>query len=50
LPVTADGWRHASIQLLPENPAFEPITLEPEDAGDLMIVGEYLSPIGSLED
>jgi SOS-response transcriptional repressor LexA len=27
---------------LPLNPAFEPITLEPEDAGDLMIVGEFV--------
>jgi SOS-response transcriptional repressor LexA len=48
--VTADGWRHSSIQLLPLNPLFEPITLEPDDEGDLMIVGEYLSPVGSLED
>jgi SOS-response transcriptional repressor LexA len=40
--VTADGWRHDSIQLLPLNSAFEPITLEPEDAGDLMIVGEFV--------
>ena len=40
--VTADGWRHDRIQLLPVNPAFEAITLEPEDTGDLMIVGEYL--------
>jgi len=40
--VTADGWRHDRIQLLPVNPAFEPITLELEDAADLMIVGEYL--------
>jgi hypothetical protein len=24
------------------NPAFEPITLEPEDAGDLTIVGEFV--------
>jgi SOS-response transcriptional repressor LexA len=39
--VTADGWRHDRIQLLPLNPAFEPITLEPEDAEDLTIVGEY---------
>jgi SOS-response transcriptional repressor LexA len=37
---TADGWRHERIQLLPLNPAFEPITLEPEDAGDIVIVGE----------
>jgi len=41
---TADGWRHERIQLLPLNPAFEPITLEPEDAGDLTIVGEYVPP------
>jgi SOS-response transcriptional repressor LexA len=39
--VTADGWRHDRIQLLPVNPAFEPIALEPEDAGDLTIVAEY---------
>jgi hypothetical protein len=24
------------------NPAFEPITVEPEDAGDLTIVGEFV--------
>ena len=47
--VTADGWRHDRIQLLPVNPAFEAIEIEPEAAGDMMIVGEYLSPIGSLE-
>jgi SOS-response transcriptional repressor LexA len=47
--VTADGWRHEQIQLLPLNPAFEAIEIEPEAAGDMMIVGEYLSPIGSLE-
>jgi SOS-response transcriptional repressor LexA len=39
--VTADGWRHDRIQLLPVNPAFEPIEIEAEDASDLMIVGEY---------
>jgi superfamily II DNA or RNA helicase/diadenosine tetraphosphate (Ap4A) HIT family hydrolase/HKD family nuclease/SOS-response transcriptional repressor LexA len=43
--VTADGWRHDSIQLLPLNPAFEPIGLEPEDASDLMIVGEFVRAI-----
>jgi SOS-response transcriptional repressor LexA len=39
--VTADGWRHSAIQLLPMNPAFEPITLDPDDAGDLTIVGTF---------
>ena len=40
--VTADGWRHSSIQLLPLNPSFEPITLEPEAADDLFVVGELV--------
>ncbi len=39
--VTADGWRYERIQLLPLNPAFEPIVLELDDAGDLTIVGEF---------
>jgi SOS-response transcriptional repressor LexA len=42
LAVTADGWRHSSIQLLPVNPAFEPIRLKMEDTGDLTIVGEFV--------
>jgi SOS-response transcriptional repressor LexA len=33
--------QHDRIQLLPLNPAFEPITLEPEDAENLMVVGEF---------
>jgi superfamily II DNA or RNA helicase/diadenosine tetraphosphate (Ap4A) HIT family hydrolase/HKD family nuclease/SOS-response transcriptional repressor LexA len=40
--VTAHGWRHARIQLLPLNPAFEPIEIEPEEAGDLVVVGEWM--------
>jgi SOS-response transcriptional repressor LexA len=40
--VTADGWRHDRIQLLPMNPAFEPITLEPEDSDALTIVAELV--------
>ncbi len=42
MAVTADGWRHSSIQLLPLNPAFESITLEPEDSDALAIVGEFV--------
>jgi SOS-response transcriptional repressor LexA len=41
--VTADGWRHDRIQLLPVNPAFDPIEIEPEDAGDVMIVGDFVT-------
>jgi SOS-response transcriptional repressor LexA len=47
--VTTDGWRHDRIQLLPLNPAFEPIEIEAEEAGDLTIAGEYqgrLPPLG----
>jgi SOS-response transcriptional repressor LexA len=44
--VTADGWRHDRIQLLPLNPMFEPITLEPEDADALTIVGEFVRVSG----
>jgi len=39
--VTAAGWRHTSLQLLPLNPAFEPIEIEGEVAGDVVIVGEF---------
>jgi SOS-response transcriptional repressor LexA len=41
--VTADGWRHTSLQLLPVNPAFEPIEIEPEQAADIVIVGEFMT-------
>lgn len=44
--VTPEGWTHARIQLLPLNPAFAPITLEPEDADDLLIVGEWIGVVG----
>lgn len=46
--VTADGWRHDRIQLLPLNPAFEPIEIEPEEAEDLLIVGEYVCGVSLL--
>lgn len=40
--VTADRWRHERIQLRQVNPTFEPIGIEPEEAGDLLIVGEQI--------
>jgi SOS-response transcriptional repressor LexA len=43
--VTADGWRHDRIQLLPLNSAFEPIEIEPENAGDLTIIGELMQNV-----
>ena len=41
LAVTAEGWRHSRIQLLPLNPAFEPIEIEADVAADVVIVGEF---------
>jgi phage repressor protein C with HTH and peptisase S24 domain len=41
--VTPDGWRHTSLQLVPLNPAFEPIEIEAEQAADIVIVGEFLT-------
>ena len=40
--VTAEGWRHDRVELLPLNRAFTPIELEPEDSADLTIVGEFV--------
>jgi len=37
--VTADGWRHDRIQLLPVNPAFKPIEIKPEDVDALCVIG-----------
>jgi hypothetical protein len=38
--VTADGSRHDRIQLLPLNPAFEPIEIAPLDGANLVVVAE----------
>jgi superfamily II DNA or RNA helicase/diadenosine tetraphosphate (Ap4A) HIT family hydrolase/SOS-response transcriptional repressor LexA len=46
--VTADGWRHDRIHLLPVNPAFEPIVIEPDGAPGLVIVGEYVCRVSVL--
>jgi SOS-response transcriptional repressor LexA len=43
--VTADGWRHDRIQLLPMNPAFNPIEIAAEQSDAIMIVAEYLEAI-----
>ncbi len=40
--VTVDGRRHDRIQLLPVNSAFGLIEIEPEEAGDSVIVGEWV--------
>jgi superfamily II DNA or RNA helicase/diadenosine tetraphosphate (Ap4A) HIT family hydrolase/HKD family nuclease len=47
--VTADGWRHERIQLLPVNREFEKIEIEPLNSEDLLIVGEYVKTCGKSE-
>ena len=41
--VSEDGWRHERIQLLPVNPKFGPIEIEADEAGDLVLVGEFVT-------
>ena len=48
--ITAEGWRHDRIQLVPLNPAFEPIEIEAEDAADLTIIGEFIRPMSLQRD
>ncbi len=39
-----DGtWRHDQITLLPLNPDYRPIVLNPEHVGDVQVVAEWLS-------
>ncbi|MEI6257844.1 MAG: S24 family peptidase, partial [Planctomycetota bacterium] len=45
--VSADGWRHERIQLLPVNREFENIEIEPPNSEDLRIVGEYVKTCGT---
>ena len=47
--VTAAGWQHERIQLLPVNRDFEQIEIEPPNSEDLRIVGEYLKTCGTNE-
>jgi hypothetical protein len=46
---TDDGWRHDRIELLPVTRGCELITLEPEDAGDLAIVWEFVTVVGTRD-
>lgn len=46
---TDDGWRHERILLKPDSTdtRYEPIVLEPDEAIDLKILGEFVAVIGS---
>jgi hypothetical protein len=43
--VTADGWRHDRIKLLPVNLAFEPIEIEPERRWHVILVADFVHPL-----
>ncbi len=43
--VAEDGWKHEGIELLPLNPEFNPITVEPHEGPEMMVLGEYVSSI-----
>lgn len=40
-----DGWKHEKIELRPLNPEFEPIIVEPQDASEMVIVGELVATL-----
>lgn len=40
---TPEGWKHEKIELMPLNPDYDPITVEPQDASEMMIVGEFVT-------
>ncbi len=37
-----DSWVHQRIQLIPLNPDFKPIEVEPKEAEEMMVVGEFI--------
>jgi SOS-response transcriptional repressor LexA len=40
--VTEDAWVHQRIQLLPLNPDYMPIEVEPQEAEQMVVVGEFV--------
>jgi phage repressor protein C with HTH and peptisase S24 domain len=40
-----DGWHHETIELQPLNPEYKPIRIEPEEATDIRVIGEYVCVI-----
>jgi phage repressor protein C with HTH and peptisase S24 domain len=48
--VSEDGWKHERIELLPLNPDYDPITVEPHEGPEMMVIGEFVASIGSVYD
>ena len=40
--VTEDSWVHKGIKLLPLNPDYAPIQVDPREASEMIVVGEFL--------
>ena len=40
--VTEESWAHDRIQLLPLNPEYNPIEVEPQEAEQMIVVGEFV--------
>lgn len=45
-----DGeWQHARIILKPRNPDYTPIVLEPEEEGEVRVIGEFVQVVGVVD-
>ena len=44
--VSQDEWSHQIIELRPLNPAYNPIPVNEHEAGNLLVVGEFLEIVG----
>ena len=42
---TEAGWEHQRIQLLPLNPAYPAIEVDPEEAASMVVVGEWIAAL-----
>jgi SOS-response transcriptional repressor LexA len=43
--VTEDGWKHEQIKLLPLNQDYNPIIVDPLEAPEMVVVGEWVASI-----
>jgi hypothetical protein len=41
--VTEDSWTHQRIQLLPLSPDYRPLEIDPQEAEDMLIRGEFIA-------
>jgi phage repressor protein C with HTH and peptisase S24 domain len=43
--VSEEGWRHEQIELLPLNPDYDPIIVDPHEGPEMVVVGEWVASI-----